>query len=118
MIAGLGLGDRQRGQRAAAALGRELRRPLQQPRMDVEDVAGIGLAPGRPAQQQRDLAVGGGVLGQIVDHQQHVAPARHEILGHGAGGVGRQPLQARRRVGLADDEDAALRRAVAARPRR
>ena len=54
------------------------------------------------------------MLGQIVDHQQYVAPARHEILGHGAGGIGRQPLEAGRRIGLADDEQAALRRTVAA----
>src|SRR3546814_2511213 len=47
-----GLGDRQRRERAAAALRRELRRALQQARMDVEDVAGIGLAPRRPARSE------------------------------------------------------------------
>ena len=31
-----------------------------------------------------------------------------------AGGIGREPLQPGRRIRLADDEDAALRRAVAA----
>ena len=49
-IPGLRLGDGQRGERAAAFRLRELRRALKQPRVHVEDVAGIGLASGRMAQ--------------------------------------------------------------------
>ncbi len=79
---------------------------------------GIGLASGRPAQQQRDLAVGGGVLGQIVDDQQHVASLRHEVLGHGAGAIGRQPLQPRRCVGLADRRTGSARARRSAAPPR
>ena len=41
--------------------------------MDVEDVAGIGLAAGRPAQEQRQLAVGAGVAGEVVVDDEHVA---------------------------------------------
>ena len=111
-VAGVGLGDRQRGERAAAALRRQLRRALQQPRVHVEHVAGIRLAAGRLAGQQRDLAVGGGVLGQVVDHDQRVAAAIAEILRHREAGERRDPLQAGRVGGCGDDEDAALRRAV------
>ena len=38
--------------------------------------------------QQRDLAVRGGMLGQVVDDQQHISAARHELLGHRAGANG------------------------------
>ena len=56
---------------------------------------GIGLAPGRAAQQQRELAVGLGLLGQVVVHDQGVPPAVAEVLGHGAAGVGGQELHGR-----------------------
>jgi hypothetical protein len=56
-VAGLGLGNRQGGQRPATLLRRELGGALQQVRMNLEDVAGIGFAPGRPAQQQRYLPI-------------------------------------------------------------
>ena len=66
--------------------------------MQIEDVAGIGLASGRTVQQQRDLAVGHGLLGQIVIDDQHVAALVHEILAHRRAGIGRE-IQHRRRLG-------------------
>jgi len=51
----------QRGQRAPAG------------GMQVKDVAGVSLATGRAAQQERDLAVSPGVLGQVVVNNQGVA---------------------------------------------
>jgi len=51
-IARLGLGNRQCRERTAAALGGELRRAFQQPGVNVENVAGIGLPSRWPAQQQ------------------------------------------------------------------
>ena len=51
-VAGLGLGDRQRSQRSAAQLGGELCGPFEQAGMNVEGVAGVGLAARGPAQQQ------------------------------------------------------------------
>ncbi len=66
---------RQRGQRAAAELVGQLRGALQQPGVEVEDVAGVGLAARRAAQQQRQLAVGVGLLGQVVvDDQARARP--------------------------------------------
>src|SRR5690606_24870722 len=61
-VAGLGLDDRQRRQRAAAALLRELRGALEEPRVQVEDVTGVRLTTRRTAQQQRQLAVRDGLL--------------------------------------------------------
>ena len=53
-VVALGLDDRQAGHRAAAELVGELGAPLEQPGVQVEDVAGVGLAARRAAQQQRD----------------------------------------------------------------
>ena len=65
-VARLRLDDRQRRQRPAAQLVVQLRRALEQTRVQVEDVARIRLAARRPAQQQRDLAVRLRVLRQVV----------------------------------------------------
>ena len=80
------------------ALG-QLGRAFEQARVGIEDVAGIRLAAGRAPHQQRQLAVGGGLLGQVVVDAQGVAALLvHEVLGHGAAGVGGDVLQ-RGRVG-------------------
>ena len=50
-VGGLGLDDRQRRQRAAAELVVQFHRPLEQPRVQVEDVARVGLATRRAPQQ-------------------------------------------------------------------
>ena len=60
--------------------------------MEVEDIAGVGLAARRAAQQQRQLAVGPGVLGEVIVDDQHRAAVGHEVLGHRCTGVGRQVL--------------------------
>ena len=48
-------------------------RDSRSPGMDVEDVARIGLAPRRAAQQKRQLAIGAGVAREIVIDDQDVA---------------------------------------------
>src|SRR5699024_12876056 len=49
----------------------------------------IGLAARRALQQQRDLAVGDGLLGQVVVDDQGVFATIAEVFAHGAAGVGR-----------------------------
>src|SRR5258705_464184 len=61
-VAGLRLDDRQRRQGSAAEFVPELRRALEQPRMEIEHVAGVGLAAGRTPEEQGNLAVGLRVL--------------------------------------------------------
>ena len=85
---------------------------LQQPRVQVEHVARIGLAARRPAQQQRHLAVGDRLLRQVVveDHRVHAVVA--EVFAHGAARERRQELHRRRvRRGRRDD-DRVFERAV------
>ena len=43
-----------------------LRTRARAPRVDVEDVAGVGLAAGRAAEEQGHLAVGDGLLREVV----------------------------------------------------
>ena len=75
-IAGLGLDHRQRSQAAATFLILHARRAFQQTAVQIEDITGIGLTSGRAAQQQRDLAIGLGMLGEIVeDDRAHPCPA-------------------------------------------
>ncbi len=94
-VAGLGLDDRQPGHRSAAELVRELCTALQQPRMQVEHVAGEGLATGWAAQQQRDGAVGVGLLGEIIEHDEHVLAVVHPVLTDRRPRVRSQPFEAR-----------------------
>ena len=62
--------------------------------MEVEHVAGERFAARRAAQQQRDRAVGIGLLGQVVEHDQHVLAVVHPVLTDGRAGVGGKPFEA------------------------
>ena len=86
---------------------------LEQTRMEVEDVAGIGLAPGRTAKQQRELAVGLGLFGEIVVDQQSVlAFVVHEVFGHRRTRVRGDVLKRRRVRGSRRYHDRVIERAV------
>ena len=61
--------------------------------MEIEHVARVGFTAWRTAQQQGDLTVGNGLLGQIVIHDQGIFTAVTEVFTHGAAGVRRQVLQ-------------------------
>ena len=50
----------------------DARRPFQQAAVQVENVAGIGLAARRALEHEGNLAVGHGVLGKIVVNDQRV----------------------------------------------
>ncbi len=111
-IAGVGFRDRQGGQRAAAFFARQFGGAFQQAGVNVENIAWIGLAAGRLAGQQGDFAMAGGVFGEVVHHHQSMLPAIAEIFGDSDAGERRDPLQAGRRGGAGDHDDATLRRAL------
>ena len=73
--------------------------------MKVEDVSRVGFASGRTSEQQRHLAIGPRVLGEVVVNDERVFALVHEELGHGAPGIRREVLQGSgvRRVGGNDD---------------
>src|SRR6185295_11692748 len=71
-VTGLGLDDRQGGQRAGTALVAQLGGTFEQAAVEAEHATGIRLAARRPAQQQRHLPVGLGLLGEVVVHNERV----------------------------------------------
>src|SRR2546422_397517 len=103
-VAELGLDDRQRRQRAAAERVVELRRALEQPRVQVEHVPRVRLAPGRPPEQERELPVCRGVLGEVVVDAERVALGIAEVLPHRDAGIRRDVLE-RRRLGRRGHDD-------------
>ena len=103
-VAGLRLDDRQGGERAGAVGVAELGGALEQAAVQVEDVAGVRLAARGPAEEQRHLAVGLGLLRQVVVDDEAVLAVLHPVLAHGAAGVGGEVLE-RRRVGRTGDDD-------------
>ena len=107
-VVALGLDDRQAGQRAPAQVVGQLGAALQQPRVEVEHVTGVGLAAGRAAQQQRDLAVGLGLLGEVVEDDQGVLALVHPVLAHGRAGVGGDVLEGGGQVGRGADDHGVL----------
>ena len=80
--------------------------------MEVEDVAGVRLTARRAAQQQRDLAVGVGLLGEVVVDDEGVLAVLHPVLAHRAARVGREVLERRRLGGGRGDDDGVLEGAV------
>jgi hypothetical protein len=110
-VARLRLDDRQRGQRAGAVVLVQLRRTLQQARVQVEHVARIGLAARRAAQQQRHLAVGDGLLRQVIVDDQRVPAVVAEEFGHRGRRIGREELHRRGVRGGGGDDDGVVDRA-------
>src|ERR1700716_3330265 len=80
--------------------------------MQIEHVAGIGLAAGRAAQQQRHLAIGDGLLRQIVIDDDGVHAVVAEVFAHGAAGERRDILHRRRIGGGGGDNDRVFQRAL------
>jgi len=82
--------------------------------MQVEHVAGVGFATRRTAQQQRHLAIGPGLLGQIVVDDQRVLAAVAEVLAHGTAGVRGDVLHGRGFGGRGGNNDGVVHCAVLA----
>src|ERR1035441_6410058 len=111
-VARLGFDKGQGGERTGAVVVVELGGALQQAAVQVEDVAGEGFAARRAAQQQGDLAIGGGVLGEIVVYAEGVAFGIAEVLPDGASGEGREILHGGGVGGRGDDDDGVLHGAM------
>src|SRR4029450_441166 len=80
--------------------------------MQVEPAARIGFAARRTAQQQRHLAIGDGLLGQVVIDDDRVHAVVAEKFAHGAGGEGSDVLHRRRIRSGGSDDDRVLQRAL------
>ena len=82
--------------------------------MDVKDVAGKRLATRRSAQQQRKLAIGTGVVGEVVVNDEYVPARFHEMLRDAGRGVGGDIGEAGRVVAFSHDDDGVVHRAFLA----
>ncbi len=80
--------------------------------MEVEDVAGERLAARRAAQQQRELAVGDGLLREVVVDAERVPAVVAEVLAHGHARVRGDELKRGHLRGAGDDDGRVLHRPV------
>ena len=88
------------------------RRSLEKSRVQIENIAGVGLASRRPAERRGELTVSPSLLGQVVVAAEHFLALLHEEFAHRAPGVRGDVLQ-RRRVGRrGGDDDRVIHRAV------
>src|SRR5674476_23688 len=80
--------------------------------MDVEDVTGEGFATGWPVEQEGQLAIGAGVMREVVVHDQHVATRFHKMLRDAGCGVRSDVGETWRVVALGHDHDRVIHRAL------
>ena len=81
--------------------------------MEVEDIARKCFASGRTTQDERQLAIRRGLLGQIVVHaQRRLTFVVHEVFGHRCARVWRDVLHRRRIRRRRDDDDRVRHRAL------
>src|SRR5690606_6237813 len=85
---------------------------LQQARVQVEHVARVRFTARRTAQQQRHLAVGPGLLGQVVIDDERIFAAIAEVFAHRAAGIGCDVLQRGRFGRRSGNDDGVFHRAV------
>ncbi|KAB5588085.1 Acetylglutamate semialdehyde dehydrogenase [Ceratobasidium theobromae] len=90
----LRLDDRQTRHRAGAELVGELGAALEEARVQVEDVTGVGLAARRTAEQEGHRSVGLSLLREVVEDDEDVLAGVHPVLADGRAGVGGEVLEA------------------------
>ena len=94
----------------------QLAGPLEQPRVEVEDVARERLAARRAAQQQRELPVRVGVLREVVVDHERVPALVEEVLAHRGARERRHPLDRRGLGRGGGDDDRVLHRTLVLEP--
>ena len=111
-ITTLGLDDGEGSERSATKLLVHLRCTLEETRVQIEDVTGVGLTTGGATKQEGHLTVGDGLLGQVIVDDKGVLAVVAEPLAHGTAREGREVLK---RGGLRSsgrDDDGVLHRVV------
>ena len=87
---------------------RDARAAFQQAAVQIKHVAGIRFAAGRTLQDERHLAIGDGVLGQIIINDQRVHAVVHEPFANRRAGERREIL-VRRGIGSRRHDDNRVR---------
>ena len=115
-VTGLGFDDGEGRQRAAAAGIAQLRGPLQETRVEVKDISRKGLPARGTAQEKRELAVGHGVLGEIIVDQKGMAAIVAHMLSHRTAAVRSDILERGRLRGAGRNNDRVVHGAVLPEP--
>ena len=92
-ITSLGLNDGESSEGARAVGVVHLGCTLEETRMEIEDITGVGLTTGGTSEEEGHLSVGDGLLGKIVIDDQGVLAVVSEVLTDGAARVGSQELE-------------------------
>src|ERR1700678_1535112 len=71
--------------------------------MNIEDVAGERFTSGRTAQQKRKLAIGAGMVCEVIVDNEHIAAQFHKVFCDACSGVGCDVDKAGSIVALCDD---------------
>jgi hypothetical protein len=87
---------------------------LEETRVEIEDITGVGLTTGGSSEEERHLSVGDGLLGEIVIDNQGVLAVVSEVLTDGAAGVGSQELEGSSLRGGGGNDDGVLEGVVIA----
>ena len=76
--------------------------------MEVEHISWVSLTTGGSSEKKRHLAVGNGLLGEIVVDDESVLSVVAEVFSDGASGVGGQELERSGLGGGGSDDDGVL----------
>jgi hypothetical protein len=87
---------------------------LEETRVEIEDITGVGLTTGGSSEEERHLSVGNGLLREIVIDNQGVLAVVSEVLTDGAAGVGSQELEGSSLRGGGGNDDGVLEGVVIA----
>lgn len=107
-ITTLGLNDGEGSQGTSTVGLVHLGGTLEETRVQVEDITGVGLTSGGTTEEQRHLTVGNGLLGQIIVDDDGVAGVVTEPLTHGTASEGSDVLQGSGLRGGGSDDDRVL----------
>ena len=92
-ITSLGLNDGEGSEGTSTVGVVHLGSTLEETRVEIEDITGVGLTTGGSSQKERHLSVGDGLLGKIVVDDEAVLGIVSEVLTDSAAGVGSQELE-------------------------
>ena len=87
---------------------------LEETRVEIEDITGVGLTTRGASEEERHLSVGDGLLGEIVIDNEGVLAVVSEVLTDGAARVGSQELEGSSLGGGGGNDDGVLEGVVIA----
>mmetsp|Transcript_8630 Transcript_8630/g.10112 ORF Transcript_8630/g.10112 Transcript_8630/m.10112 type:complete len:544 (-) Transcript_8630:157-1788(-) len=107
-ITSLGLNDGEGGEGTGTSGITHLGRTLEETRVKIENITGVGLTTGGSSEEERHLTVGNSLLGQIVVDDEGVLAVVTEELADGTAGVGGQELEGGGFGGSGSDDNGVL----------